>query len=158
MSKEVKKTFAEKAYKTTKLDSKYTEGKIEDMLAELGITDIRVTKIGSDYTFEFLVKLRHDESARKVRIQLPFNTELGEKQKSRERRENALFRVLYYHLKDKFVAVQNGLKEFEEEFLADLVVVSGGKEMRLGEILVPKYKAQLKNKKVAVLTVTNDEN
>lgn len=151
------RTFAEKAYQTTQLDFGYTQSKINDMLNELGINDVRITQEGLDYTVEFIVRMRHGESPRKVRINVPFNSNLGESMKKEKRRKNAIFRVLYYHLKDKFVAVQNGLKEFEEEFLADLVIVANGKEQRLGDILVPKYKEMLKSSKVAVFSIKGAE-
>lgn len=147
------KTFAEKAYKYTQIESGRTQSQITDMLNDIGITDVRVTQIGQDYQFEFYVKLRHDEAPRKVRIELPILTELGEKPRSFAKRKNVLFRVLYYHLKDKFVAISNGIKEFEEEFLADLVIVADGKEQRLGDIIVPQYKHQLKKGSVAILNI-----
>lgn len=147
------KTFAEKAYKQTKVDYSLTQGKIVDMLNELNITNVRITQQGTDYSVEFLVRLQPNESFRKVRINVPFTSELGESISKQHKHKNQIFRVLYYHLKDKFVAVQNGLKEFEEEFLADLVIISNGKEQRLGDVIVPHYKSQLKEGKVAVLRI-----
>lgn len=149
--KKIKRNFAEKAYQTTEVDKEITQGQITKMLEQLGIENIRVTQQGNDYRIEFLVRLRHDESPRKVRIDVPFTPELEDKTIDITRKKNILFRVLYWHLKDKFVAVYNGLKEFEEEFLADLVIVHNGKEQRLGDVIVPKYKQQLKKGKVAVL-------
>lgn len=152
-----KYNFAEKAYKTTKLDASYTQGKITEMLQEIGITNIRVTQQGTDYTFEFLAKLQRGDAPRKVRINIPLVPELGEKERKLQRRKDAMFRILYYHLKDKFVAVSNGVKEFEEEFLADLVVVANGKEVRLGDMIVPQYKKQLKDSKIAILSIKSEE-
>lgn len=153
--KKVYRNFAEKAYKSTQLDHGYTEAKIRGMLMELGINDIRITQVGNDYHLEFLVKLQFNEAPRKVRIDIPFTPELEDTVKQKKRKKDALFRVAFYHLKDKFVAVYNGLKEFEEEFLADLVIVHEGREQRLGDVIVPKYKAQLKNSKVAILKISN---
>jgi hypothetical protein len=153
MSKKNNKTFAEKAYKTTKLDYSYSQGKIQDMLGELGIENVRFTQIGSDYSVEFLVKLQPNEHPRKVKIDVPINSELGESIRRQNKKRDAIFRVLYYHLKNRFVVVSNGLREFEEEFLSDLVMVVNGKEQRLGDMLVPKYKAQLKNKPLAVISI-----
>lgn len=158
MSKQYRddRTFADKAYRSTRLEASYTQGKIETMLAEIGITDVRVTKAGDDYTFEFLVRLQRGDSPRKVRINIPLTKIDGERDKKFQHRKDVLFRVLYYHLKDKFVAIKNGLKEFEEEFLADLVVVANGKETRLGDVIVPQYKQQLKTEKVAILSIKGE--
>ena len=147
------KTFAEKAYKHTAVDFHTTQGKIVDMLAEINIHDVRITQHGEDYSIEFLVKMQQLESPRKVRMNVPFFSELGEGIRKSQQRKNTIFRVLYHHLKDKFVAVSNGLKEFEEEFLADLVIISNGKEQRLGDVIVPRYKKQLKDQKVAVISI-----
>ena len=125
------------------------------MLNDIGIHDIRITNENDDYSLEFMVKLKHNEFARKVRINIPFTTELRDTIRKKEQRKRVLFRILFYHLKDKFVAISNGLKEFEEEFLSDLVVIADGKERRLGDIIVPQYKHQLKTNKIAILNITN---
>lgn len=136
----VKKTFAEKAYKLTKVDAEYTQAKIEEMLEDLGITSMRMTKVGGDYVVEFLVNLYHGQTPRKVRINVPidYSDDLSGK-----RAKDAIFRVLFYNLKNRFVTVTNGLKEFEEEFAMDLVVNINGVEQRIGDIVLPAVKEQL---------------
>lgn len=148
----MKKNFAERAYQTTTVDINFSEGQIIKMLESLGIVNIQITRVASDYRLEFFAQLRKDEMARKVRIDIPFMKELEDKNVDIEHKKNVLFRVLYWHLKDRFVAIQNGLREFEEEFLSDLVVMYNNKEVRLGSILVPQYKKQLKDNKLAVVT------
>jgi len=135
------KTFAEKAYKLTKVDAEYTQTKIEEMLEQLGITSMSTSRIGGDYVVEFLVNLYHGQAPRKVRINVPIDD--GDDELSRKRLKDAIFRVLFYNLKNRFVTVTNGLKEFEEEFAMDMVVNINGHEQRLGDILVPAVKAQL---------------
>ena len=155
--KKKKKTFAERAYKNTHVDADYTQIQITKMLEQLGITNIRITREGTDYSIEFIVRMRHDENPRKIRMTVPFNTELGEDEMSEEQRKNAIFRVLYWQLKSKFVSVQNNLKELEEEFLADLVISHNGREVRLGDIITPRYKEQLKHEKIAVFSIKSGE-
>lgn len=138
-------SFAEKAYKHTKLDSAYTYNKIEQMLGELGIHDIRITKGKDTHTIEFIVRMYKDSHPSKVRINIPIPESVKDK--------NVLYRVLYNHLKNRFVTIVNGLKDFEEEFLSDLVILHDGKEQRLGDILAPKYKSQLKNSNVVILSI-----
>ena len=151
------KNFAQKAYRYTHLEAGETQAKITDMLNELGISDVRITQSGTDWTAEFIVKMRHDEAPRKIRINLPFDKNLGEDYKWQKKRKDAIFRVLYWHLRSRFISVQNGLKELENEFLDDLVVMHKGQEMRLGDILVPKYKEMLKHSQVAVFSIKSGE-
>jgi hypothetical protein len=148
-----KKTFAEKAYQTTQLDFGYTQQRITDMLNELGIDQTQITQDGTDYKVVFMVKLRPNEAPRKIMINVPVLTDLGETQKQRNRKKNAIFRVLFYHLKNRFVAVSNGLREFDEEFMTDIVVVVNGVEQRLGDMVVPEIKRQLKQDSRVVLKI-----
>jgi len=149
------KSFAEKAYKTTRLDYGYTQTKIQEMLGEIGINNVRITKLENEYKVEFIVKLFRDQAPRKVMINIPLDEVEKESSKKRSKRVDALFRVLYYHLKNRFVAIQNGLREFDEEFASDIVVIVNGKEQRLGDIIVPEIKRQLKASEKVVLKLTN---
>lgn len=158
MKKKDTKSFAEKAYMTTQLDYGYSQQRIIEMMNELGITDVRITQVGNDFMLEFMARLRHQEAPRMVRINIPYTPELEDTDKQKQRKKNILFRVLFYHLKDKFVAINRGLKEFEEEFLADLVVEENGEQKRLGDILVPKYKKMLKEREVAIFRINEAKN
>lgn len=151
MNRKNKKTFAEKAYTTTQVDYSQTQVRIIDMLHELGIMNTRITQSGDDYVVEFLVAMRKDENPRKVRINVPVSYEEWMTPKRRIRERNKTFRVLFYNLKNRFVSVTNHLREFEEEFLSDLVIMNNGKEMRVGDLIAPRYKDLLKTDKVAVL-------
>ena len=146
------KTFADKAYKHTYIDASTTELKINGMLEELGISQMRVTRAASNYVVEFIVKMYEGEASRKVRINVPLQ-EIGEKRGKQER--DAMFRILYYNLKNRFVSVANGLREFEEEFLSDLVVMVDGQEQRVGDIIAPKYKKMLRDNKTPVFHITS---
>lgn len=146
-----RKTFAEKAYKQTQLDASYTQERINTMLEELGISQVRITRLGSNYMVEFVVNMYKNEAPRKVRINVPIDGDYGDN----ERQKNSIFRVLYYNLKNRFVSVQNGLKEFEEEFLADLVVMVDGEEKRVGDIIAPRYKEMLKANQAPVFHITS---
>lgn len=147
------KTFAEKAYQTTMVEYSKTQEKIIDMLHELGIMNTRITQSGNDYVVEFLVALQKGESQRKVRINVPVYYESWMSQKRKNKERDKVFRVLLYNLKNRFVSVSNRLREFEEEFLSDLIIVNNGKEMRVGDLIAPRYKEMLKNGKVAVLHI-----
>jgi hypothetical protein len=144
------KTFAEKAYQHTQIESSKSQEKIELMLEELGIRDVRFTKIGGNYIVEFLVNLHEGEKARKVRINIPVEDTW---KKGKEGNKDQLFRVLFYNLKNRFVSIVSGLKEFEDEFLSDLVIIHEGKEVRIGDVLAPQYKALIKNSSVPVMHI-----
>jgi hypothetical protein len=146
-----KKTFAEKAYSTTQVEYSKTQAKIIDMLHELGIVDTRITQSGDDYIVEFLVALRENEGARNVRINVPVIYEHWMSPKRREHERDKVFRVLFYNLKNRFVSVVNHLREFEEEFLNDLVIMNHGVEMRIGDIVAPQYKELIKSSSIPVM-------
>jgi len=146
-------TFADKAYKTTRLDYGYTQEKIMEMMADIGILKVSIEKEGNDFVLEFMAKLRYNEAERMVRMNIPYTPELEDTIRQAQNKKNVIFRVLFYHLKDKFIAINRGLKEFEEEFLADLVVEENGEMKRLGDILVPKYKNMLKQGNKAVFKI-----
>ena len=144
-----KKTFAEKAYKMTKVDAEYTQMKIEEMLEQLGIDSMRITKQGGDYVVEFIVNLYHGQAPRKVRLNVPISD--GDDEMSRKHLKDAIFRVLFYNLKNRFVTVTNGLKEFDSEFAMDIVMIINGKEQTLSEIVVPEIKRQLEKSPIVEL-------
>jgi len=146
-------TFADKAYKTTRLDYGYTQEKIMEMMSDIGILKVRIEEEGEDFVLEFMARLRHNEAERMVRINIPHTPELEDTIRQAQNKKNVIFRVLFYHLKDKFIAINRGLKEFEEEFLADLVVEENGEMKRLGDILVPKYKNMLRQGNKAVFKI-----
>ena len=146
-------SFADKAYKTTRLDYRYTQEKIMDMMEQSGILKVRIEKEGEDFVLEFMAKLRHNEAERMVRMNIPYTPELEDTVRQAQNKKNVLFRVLFYHLKDKFIAINRGLKEFEEEFLADLVIEDNGVMKRLGDVIAPKYKAMLRHSNKAVFKI-----
>lgn len=146
-----KKTFAEKAYQSTTVESSKTQEKIEKMLEELGIRDIRFTKHDGNYIVEFLVNLYEGENARKVRINIPIE---DTEKHGGDRNKEQIYRVLFHNLKNRFVSVVNGLKVFDDEFLADLVIIHEGKEVRIGDVLAPQYKKLIKNSAIPVLHIT----
>lgn len=145
--KVVKKTFAEKAYKRTTTEANKTQEQIEKMLESLNIMNVRFTKLGSNYIIEFLAYPNQGEGARKIRINIPIEDENGSKEQ--------IYRVLYHNLKNRFVSVVNGLKEFDEEFLSDLVIIHEGREVRIGEVLAPKYQELLKTSRIPIIHLTN---
>ena len=62
---------------------------------------------------------------------------------------NIIHRILLNHLKAKFVAIGNGLTEFEQEFMSHLVITDKhGKSTTMGEMLLPQYEKNLADKTI----------
>ena len=79
------------------------------------------------------------EKPRAVRIIVPLRAQI-EDDKQREQGLNRIHRVLFNHLKSKFVAIASGLSEFEEEFMSHLVITDKhGTSRTMGEALLPEY-------------------
>ena len=65
----------------------------------------------------------------------------------RNKELNIINRILFNHLKAKFVAIGNGLTEFEQEFMSHLVITDKtGKSTTMGEMLLPQYQKNLEDK------------
>ena len=55
-----------------------------------------------------------------------------------------LNRILFYHLKAKFIAIENNLTEFMEEFMPHLIIMDkSGNSTTLGQSILPQYKKAL---------------
>lgn len=132
--------WTRRAYKTTSVNWAKSQSAIYKLLGELGIYEIRFTNLKNKFALEFLVQINQEEKPRAVRIIVPIKY-AGEDQTKRERELNIVHRILFNHLKAKFVAVQTGLTEFEEEFMAHLVITDNkGNSRTIGETLLPQYK------------------
>ncbi len=135
--------WAENAYKGTTIYWGKTQSDITKMLGELSITQTRFTNMDDRFILEFVVKLTERSIPSAVRIVVPLITKSNDTI-SRNRELNVIHRVLLNHLKSKFVAIVNGLAEFEQEFMSHLVVTDkSGRTSTLGESLLPQYKKSL---------------
>ena len=137
----MKKTnWTTQSYKTTQVNWARSQSQIYKMLGELGIYEIRFTNVKSRFVLEFLVQIRDEEKPRAVRIVVPIKYQ-GDNDKEREKELNIVHRILLNHLKAKFIAIKTGLTEFEEEFMAHLIITDNqGNSRTIGETLLPQYK------------------
>jgi len=116
------------------------------MLGELGIYEIRFTNLREKFSLEFLVRIEENAKPRMVRIIIPLKDSQDEVK--REKELNIVHRILFNHLKAKFIAVASGLTEFEQEFMAHLVITDkAGNSRTMGEMILPQYKNQLESGK-----------
>lgn len=139
------------AYKGTVIYWAKTQAQIMEMLGSLGIDQIRFTNMPDRFALEFVVKLDEKSIPRAVRVVVPLATK-SDDPTQRNRELNIIHRILLNHLKAKFVAIGNGLTEFEQEFMSHLVVNGkDGKSTTMGEAMLPQYRKGLENGDISEL-------
>lgn len=142
-----KPSWLKNAYKGTIVNWAATQAQIYKMLGELGIYEIRFTNLREKFALEFLVRLNEQDKPRGVRIVIPLRYS-GENEDKRQKELNIVHRVLLNHLKAKFVAIEQGLTEFEQEFMAHLIITdTKGNSRTMGEMLLPQYKKSIEEGK-----------
>lgn len=135
------------AYKTTEVSWTRTQSEIYKMLGDLGIYEIRFTNMREKFAIEFLITVVENEKPRAVRIVIPLKSQ-NDDEKKRTSELNIIHRVLLNHLKAKFVAIYMGLTEFDQEFMAHLIILDkNGNSTTIGERLLPEYKQNLESGK-----------
>jgi len=128
------------AYKNTKVNWSKSQTAIMKLLNCRGIFQTRFTNLEDKFAIEFMAKVAEMQKPIGVRILIPINYQ-GSDEKRREKELNVLHRILFYHLKAKFLAIDSGLTEFMEEFMPHLVIMDKrGNSTTLGQTLLPQYK------------------
>lgn len=137
--------MAVKAYKTTSVNWARSQAGILKLLGQRGIYQTRFTNTENQFALEFLAKLPDQEKPIGVRITVPICVPdgRGDVHKRREQELNRLHRILFHHIKAKFVAIDNGLTEFMEEFMPHLIIDGG--RYTLGQVLLPQYAEQVES-------------
>lgn len=127
------------SYKGTKVNWAKSQTAIVKMLSSRGIFQTRFTNLKDKFAVEFIANIEGIEKPVGVRILVPIKYK-GNDEKKREQSLNILHRILFYHLKTKFVAIDNGLTEFMEEFMPHLIIVDkNGNSTTLGQMILPQY-------------------
>ena len=140
-------TWISGAYKSTDVYWGKSQAKIMTMLEQVGIDQIRFTSMPDRFVLEFMAKLDERSIPRAVRIIIPLRTTKEESPDRRNKELNIIHRILLNHLKAKFVAIGNGLTEFEQEFMSHLVVTDkAGRSTTMGEMLLPQYEKAIEDK------------
>lgn len=135
------------AYKGTNVHWARSQAKIMQMLNDIGITQIRFTSLEDRFVLEFMVKFDEKSVPRAIRIITPIKTRINDDPAKRNKELNIIHRILLNHLRAKFIAIGNGLTEFEQEFMSHLVVTDKtGKSATMGELLLPQYEKNLEDK------------
>jgi len=138
MGKKIK--WVQSAYKTTQVHWGKTQSQILKMLENIGIEQIRFTSMPDRFILEFMAQADEKSIPRAIRIVIPIFTSVSDDPTKRNKELNIIHRILFNHLKAKFIAIGNGLTEFESEFMAHLVITDkDGNSSTLGEKLLPEY-------------------
>jgi hypothetical protein len=136
--------WIKEAYRGTDVHWSKSQTEIYKMLNELGIYDIRFTNLKEKFVLEFLITVIDGEKPRAVRITSHLKELADENKRTREL--NIVHRMLVAHIKAKFLAIGRGLTEFEQEFMAHLVITDkSGNSRTIGEALLPQYRDNLES-------------
>ncbi len=135
--------WLESAYKTTQVNWAKSQQSIMKMLGDVGIEQIRFTNLPDRHVLEFVSK-EEGKIPRGVRIVTPLKMKTTDNPEKRNKELNVIHRVLFNHLKAKFLAIYAGLTEFEQEFMAHLIITDkSGNSTTLGEQMLPQYQKHL---------------
>ncbi len=133
-----KANWIKNAYKTTSVYWAKSQSDIMKMLNAVGVEQIRFTSLPDRMVLEFVLQ-EDDKIPMGVRIVTPLRTKAVDAER-RNKELNITHRVLLNHLKAKFIAIGAGLTEFEQEFMAHLIVKGkDGRDTTIGESLLPQY-------------------
>lgn len=138
-----------KTYQGTTVNWSKSQVAITKLLNDQGIFETRFTNLEDKFALEFKVKEGKKvilgvglEKGIAVRIVVPFEGFTDTKR--REAELSRLHRVLFYHLKAKFVAIENGVTEFMEEFMPHLVIMDkNGTSTTMAQALLPQYRKSI---------------
>ena len=137
------------AYKTTGVHWGKSQAQIMVMLEQLGINQIRFTSMPDRFVLEFMANFDERSIPKAVRIIIPLRAKITDTPDKRNKELNIIHRILLNHLKAKFIAIGNGLAEFEQEFMSHLVITDkSGKTTTIGEMMLPQYQKNLEDKTV----------
>lgn len=132
-----------KAYSSTSVHWSRSQPQIVKMLNDRNIYSTRFTNMEDKFAMEFISPVPGQDKPVGVRIIIPLSKKKTD-DKNREQELNRLHRVLFYHLKAKFVSIDSGLTEFMEEFMPHLVIMDkSGNSTTMGAVLLPQYKKNL---------------
>ena len=140
-----------KSYKKTSVNWAKSQTGIVKLLNQNNIYESRFTNLENKFALEFrkMEKQNNKEVGGfikpiGVRVIVPFHTKKDDIKHEQEM--NYLHRVLFYHLKSKFIAIDSGLTEFSEEFMPHLIIMDkNGNSTTMGQALLPQYNDALES-------------
>ena len=139
-----------KAYRTTKVNWARTQGQIVELLEKKGIKDIQFTFLSAEKANQARVVTEEGSSVLDTRFIIPYSPHgIGVRilvPNITEQNRNQMHRLLLWYLKSKFEAIDSGLVEVMQEFLAHLVVEDKqGRMATMYQIVGPQYQKALES-------------
>ena len=142
-----KAQWIQNAYKTTQVNWARSQQAIMKILSDVGIEQIRFTNLPDRHVLEFVSK-EDGKIPKGVRIVTPLISKVSADVVKRNKELNVIHRILFNHLKAKFIAIASGLTEFEQEFMAHLIITDkNGNSTTLGEQMLPQYEKHIEGGK-----------
>ncbi len=129
--------MSKQAYGNTSVNWLRSQSHIIGELQKYNITETRFTNLVEMTVLEFCKKGNPPIG---VRIKLPIKPD---KPQYKDKELNRMHRILFYHLKNKLIAVESGLSTFQEEFMPYLIMTGPSGSITLGELMLPQYKDSL---------------
>jgi len=130
------------SYKRTSVNFLKSQQYISKLLLKHGIEDLQFTQTRKKIGFKFLYPQDNIKLGVLITLNLP---EISDKKKQ-EQIINQYWRALYYYLKSKLEAVEFGIREFIEEFFADLIIkqLLGGQDLTVRDQIIPQLDKAIK--------------
>jgi len=128
-------------YASTKIDIEKSKIQTNELLKKFGVSGIQWTWVNNIEILRFIHDFEFDGVKHQIgyEMQVP---EMGIKkgpayEKRLERNDRQAYRIVWHVLKARFVAVESGLKTFEEEFLSDIIYkLPNGRTTKIGDIIL----------------------
>ncbi len=140
-----KASWIQNAYKSTQVNWAKSQQAMMKILGDVGIEQIRFTNLPDRHVLEFVAK-EEGRIPKGVRIVTPLISKISDNPEKRNKELNVIHRILFNHLKAKFIAIISGLSEFEQEFMANLIITDkNGNSTTLGEQMLPQYNKHIEN-------------
>lgn len=145
-----KSNWINNAYKSTSVYWAKSQSDIMKLLNSIGVDQIRFTSMPDRMVLEFVMN-EEGKVPMGVRLVTPLHSKTDSEEK-RNKELNTIHRILLNHLKAKFLAVGTGLTEFEQEFMAHLIIKGkDGHDTTIGESLLPQYHKHIEGKEGPLL-------
>lgn len=151
-----------KAYRTTKVNWARTQGQIVELLEKKGIKDIQFTFLSAEKANQARVVTEEGSSVLDTRFIIPYSPHgIGVRilvPNITEQNRNQTHRLLLWYLKSKFEAIDSGLVEVMQEFLAHLIVQDKqGRIATMYQIVGPQYQEALESGKQREIKMLPEE-
>lgn len=126
-----------KNYKNTSIDWTKSQGEIIKLLEARGINETRFTNISYDTAIRAGIEMEDDTCAIMLEFFKPITLDGGASGvlpvkmiipniPNNEKLKNQAYRIFWHYLKNKFIGIDSGLIEFEQEFMPHIALGSGG--------------------------------